>query len=162
MLRQRGLRPGQFLRDRRRFLLRGAATFLGLRDVRQRLGVLRRQFAQAFLVELNPAFVPVRLALQFQAALLLRGDFMFQFGKPFAELGDFVFKPQHVGGNLFNLAPQFFGGGLFRGNFRLQHVELVPGQLRVEMLEFRAKSVCTGAPCRPGVAASRSAASPRG
>ena len=111
-------------------------TFLGLRDVRERLGVLRRDFAQAFLVELNPAFVPVNLALQFQSALLLRGDFMFQFRKPFAQLRDFIFKTQHVGGTLFDFVPQFFDGGLLFGNFRLQHVELMPRQLRVEMLQL--------------------------
>ena len=118
------------------FLLRGAAAFLGLRDVRERLGVLRRKLAQAFLVELNPALVPVRFALQFQSALLHRGDFVLQFRKPFAQLRDFIFKTQHVGGTLFNFVPQFFDGGLLLGNLRLQHVELMPRELRVEMLEF--------------------------
>ena len=137
MLRERGFGPGQFFGDRRRFLLRGAAAFLGLRDVRERLGVLRCQFAQAFLVELNPALVPVHFALQFQSALLLRGDFVLQFRKPFAQLRDFVFKTQHVGGTLFDFVPQFFDGGLLPGNFRLQDVELMPRELRVEVLKFR-------------------------
>ena len=120
----------------RQFLLRGAAAFLGLRDVRQRLGILRRQFAQTLLVELNPALVPVRFALQFQPALLHRGDFVLQFRKPFAQLLDFILATQHVGGTGFNFAAQFFRGGIFLRNLGVQHVELMPRKLRVEMLQF--------------------------
>ena len=80
--------------------------------------------------------MPVRLTLQFQPALLLRGDFMFQFRKPFSQLRDFVFKPQHVGRHLFDIGPEFFDGGLFSGNVHEQHVELVPRQLRIKVLEF--------------------------
>ena len=136
MSRERGLGPGQFFGDRRRFLLRRAVALLGLRDVRKRLRVLRRQFTEAFLVELNPAFVPVHFALQFQPALLLRGCLVLQFRKPPAELGDFIFKTQDVGGPVFNFVPQFFDGGLLPGNLRLQHVELMPRELRVEMLQL--------------------------
>ena len=63
MLQKRIFRSGQPLHHHLQFTGRGVAAFLGLRDVRQRLGVLRREFAQAFLVELDPAFVPVGFAL---------------------------------------------------------------------------------------------------
>ena len=61
---------------------------------------------------------------------------MFQFGKPFAQLLDFIFKAQNVVRAGFNFVAQFFNGGLFLGNFRLQHVKLMPRQLRVEVLKF--------------------------
>ena len=61
---------------------------------------------------------------------------MFQFRKPFAQLLDLIFATQNVGGAGFNLAAQFFGGGLFFGDLGLQHVELMPRELRVEVLEF--------------------------
>ena len=136
VLRERGLGGGQLFGHGPQFVLRGAAAFLGLRDVRQRLGVLRRQLAQTFLVELNPAFVPVRFTLQFQSALLHRGDFVLQLRKPFAQLLDFILATQHAGGTGFNLAAQFFRGGILLRNFRLQHVELMPRKLRVEVLQF--------------------------
>ena len=61
---------------------------------------------------------------------------MFQFRKPFAQLLDFVFATQHVGGAGFNLGAQFFGGGLLLGNLGLQHVELMARELRFEVLQF--------------------------
>ncbi len=160
MLRQRGFGGGEpFRDDGEYFLTRRDAAFLGLRDFGQRLGVLRFDFAQAFLVELDAAFVAVNFRLQFQPALLLRGDFVFQFGQMFAQFGNFIFKPQNVVRAGFNFVAQIFHRGLALGNFALQHVELMPRQLRFQMLKLLLKFVCSGAPCRPGVAASRSAAS---
>ena len=78
VLRERGFGLGQMLFDARQLFLGGAKTFFGLRNLRERLGILRRDFGQPFFVELNPTFVSVNLAFQFQTALLLRGDFVFQ------------------------------------------------------------------------------------
>ena len=46
------------------------AALFALRDVSHGLGILRGQFREAFLVELNPVLVPVRLGFQFKATLL--------------------------------------------------------------------------------------------
>jgi len=53
-------------------------TFFRLSNIAERLGVLGRKFAQSFLVEMNAAFLPVDLALEFQTALLQFADLMFQ------------------------------------------------------------------------------------
>ncbi len=63
MLQERVFRSGQPLHHRLQFTGRGVATLLGLVDFGQSPGVLRGKLAQTFLVELNPAFVPVRFAL---------------------------------------------------------------------------------------------------
>ena len=96
---------GQFVRGE-------AAALLGLGDVGGGLGVLRGKLAQAFLVELNAAFVAIHLALQFQPALLRGGDLVFQFGQPLAQLRDFILGAQHVGGFGFDFVAQIVGGGL--------------------------------------------------
>src|ERR1035437_6992686 len=136
VLNQRGFGGGETFRDGEQFARRGVATFLGLRNFREGFGILRFNFAQAFLVELDAAFVAVNLRLQFQSVLLLRGDFVFQFGKMFAQFRNFIFKTENVVRALLDFVAQIFDGGLAFGNFTLQHVKLMPRQLRFQMLQF--------------------------
>ena len=70
MLLQRARGSGQPLGDDREFLLRHTAALLGLRNVAQRAAVLPLNFLQSLFVEMNPAFVPVKLAFQFESAML--------------------------------------------------------------------------------------------
>ena len=58
------------IRCRGQFLLRRPTPFFRLRDVVEGVGVLLLNFQQPFLVEMDAALVPVRLALQLQRALL--------------------------------------------------------------------------------------------
>ena len=67
MLCERSLRSFEVRSHRRQFLRGDVPAFLGLVNIGQRLGVLRIQFAQAFFVEMNPAFVPINLAFELQA-----------------------------------------------------------------------------------------------
>ena len=71
-------------------------TFLGLGDVAEGLGVLGGEFAQAFFVEMDAAFVAVDLAFEFQAALLGVADFVFEHGKLFAQVRDFILAAEDV------------------------------------------------------------------
>jgi len=131
------LRVFQVGRHRGQFLPRDFAPFLGLGDVGQRLRVLRGQFFEPFLVELDAALEAVHLAFQLHALLLPGGDVVLELRQPVAQLGNLVFGLEHGGGAAFNLGPQLFGGGLPLLDFRLQDIELVPGQLGVQVLQLR-------------------------
>ena len=61
---------------------------------------------------------------------------MFQVPQTFAQARDFIFSPQHIGRAGFNRESQFFDRGLSSANLSLQHVELVPRELRVQVLQF--------------------------
>ena len=61
---------------------------------------------------------------------------MLQIGKQFAQLGNFAFKTEHVVRAGLDFVPQIFHGRLAFGNLSLQHVELVPRELRFEMLQL--------------------------
>ncbi len=69
--------------------------------------------------------------------LLLRGDFVFQIRKPFAQLRNFIFKTQNIVRASFNFVPQIFDGGIFLRNFRKQNIKLMPRELRFEVLQFQ-------------------------
>ena len=98
---------------------------------------MRGKFAQAFVVKLNPALVPVHFTLQFQAALLHGGDLMFQLRKPLTQLADFVLASQYIGRAGLDLVSQSLGGGLTFANFSLQDVELMASKLSVQVLQLR-------------------------
>ena len=118
-------------------LLRRPAPLLGLRQVGHRLGILRGEFAQPLLVELDAALVPVNLAFQLQPALLLRADFVFQLRQPLAQLRNLVFAAQHAGRVGLDLVPEVVGRRLPLRNLSLQLVELMAGELGIEVLQFR-------------------------
>ena len=67
---QRTRGSGPPIRYRGQFLLRRPTPFLRLRDVVESVCVLLLNFQQPFLVEMDAALVPFRLALQLQRALL--------------------------------------------------------------------------------------------
>ena len=93
---KRHLGNGEPLRDGNQFTRGRVATLLGLRDFREGFGILRLNFRKALLIELNTALMAINVGLQFQAALLLRGNFMLEFGKQLAQLGNFSFETQHI------------------------------------------------------------------
>ncbi len=105
--------------------------------------MLRIQFKQAFLIEMDPALMPVALRLQLQTALLSLADLMVQFREPAAKLMDLVFAPQNVLRTLFNFPAELFDGALAFGNLSLKHVELVPGELSVQMLQLDHQGLVT-------------------
>ena len=164
VLRQRDFRRVEkFSGDNGEFTLGGATAFLGLRNFSQRLGILRRQFGQPLLVELNPAFVPVNLALQFKTRAVLRSDLHARV--PTAARGNARFHFQNVKRHLIpaRFRSTIFDCGILPGNFHLQDVELMPRELRFEMLQFRRNLlVAFGSLARLTLARSRSAASPPG
>ena len=125
--------------DRGQVLLRRPAPLLGLRHVGHGLGILRGEFAQPFLVEMDAALVPVNLAFQLQPALLLRADFVFQLRQPLAQLGNLVFAAQHAGRAGLDFVPEVVGRRLPLGNLSLQLVELMAGELGIQVLQFRGK-----------------------
>src|SRR5439155_9310252 len=85
---------------------------------------------------MNPALVPVRLALQLQTALLGRADLVFEFAQAPAQMRDLVFGPQDMFRTAFHRSPLFFDGGLLVPNPGLEHVKLMASKLGVEMLQF--------------------------
>ena len=136
VLRQRGFGGRQLFRDDGDLFLRGAMALLGLGNLLERLQVLRLDLMDALLIEMDAALVALGFALQFQPALLLRGDFVLQFHEPFAQLGDFIFKAEDVVRTGFNFVAKIFHRGLAPGNLALQHVKLMPRELGFEMLQF--------------------------
>jgi hypothetical protein len=113
------------------------AALFGLVNIAQRPAILRLQFMQALLVELNSTLVPIHFALQFQTALLHRADLVFQVGHAFTKLSDFVLAPQHVLGACFDFVPQLFSRCLALTDFTLEQIKMVTRELGVQVLEFR-------------------------
>src|SRR6185436_7150653 len=89
--------------------LGGAGAFLGLGDFAESAAVLLFEFAQAFLVELDPGFVPFGLSLEFHPPVLGLGDFVIEFGEAFTQLEDFVFDPQHGGAEGLGIVAKVLG-----------------------------------------------------
>ena len=96
-------RRGQAGGHRSQFLFGNLQAFFGLGDVGQGLAVLGGEFAQTLFVKLDAAFVAVTLAFQLETLLLHRANLVFEFRKPFSQLGDFVLAPEHFGGSGFDL-----------------------------------------------------------
>src|SRR5437899_6935428 len=116
MLLERACASGQPLGDHREFLIRHAAALFGLRNVAQRAAVLRLNFLQSLLVEMNPAFVPVKFAFQFEPAVLRLADLMLQFRESPAPLSDFIFIAQNTCRASFHLFTQFLDRSLTLAN----------------------------------------------
>ena len=133
---ERHLGNGEPLRDGNQFTRGRVATLLSLRDFREGFGILLLNFRETFLIKLNAALMAINVGLQFQAALLLRGNFMLEFGKQFAQFGNLILKPQHIIRAGFNFVPQIFHIRLTFGNLALKNIELMPRQLRFQMLQL--------------------------
>ncbi|OQB91908.1 MAG: hypothetical protein BWX84_01186 [Verrucomicrobia bacterium ADurb.Bin118] len=133
----RAFRRRQPLLNRCEFLRRHVPAFLGLGDVGEGFFVLRGEFLEAFLVELNAALVPFALGFQLQPALLRGGDAVFQFAELSAQRGNFAFALRHAMVRRLDFLPQLFGGGFPRADFALPHIKLMPRQLGVQVLQFR-------------------------
>jgi hypothetical protein len=98
---------------------------------------VRREFAKAFLIELNPALMPVAFTFVFKAPLLHRGYLMLERREPFSQLHDLILMAQHIGRIRFEVVAEFFGRGFTLGNVGLKDIELVSGKLRVQVLQLR-------------------------
>ncbi len=97
---------------------------------------MRGEFTEPFFVEMNAAFLMINLALEFQPALLHLVDLMLQGRKLVPQLRDLLLMPQHTGGNRFDFHAQLFRRALALVDFALQHVKLMPRELRVQMLQL--------------------------
>src|SRR5580765_4043534 len=98
--------------------------------------MLRLNLLQPLLIEMNPAFVPVEPAFQFEPAMLRLADLMFQLRKSPAQLRYSIFIAQNICRASFDLLTQLLDPPLALAYLRLQHVELVAGELRVQMLQL--------------------------
>src|SRR5437763_6282868 len=91
---------------------------------------------QAFFVEVDPALVPISLALQLQAAPLRFADLALQLRETVTELRDFIFAAQNIFGTGFDFAAEFFNRSLPPANLGLEHVKLLPREPGVQMLQL--------------------------
>src|SRR5262249_45530654 len=103
-------------------------------DFGEGLGVLIAKLSQAFLVEMDAAFVPVDLALQFQTLLLQGSHLVLQFGKPAPQLYNLILAPQHARRPGLDFIPQVFRFRLPFSDYSLELVKLMPRELGIEML----------------------------
>ena len=143
MLRQRGVARAETLDHPRQIQLRRARALLGFRDLRQRAGVLLFQFAQTLLVELDARIMLVGLRLQLHALLLARADLVLQLREPLAQMRDLILAAQHARRTLLQVAAQLLRARLTRHDLALQHVELMPRQLRVQVLQLQRQLLVT-------------------
>ena len=118
-------------------------ALFGLRDVRKCAGVLPFQFAQPFLVEMDAALVAVDLILKLQTLVLRLADVVLQLGQPLAQLRDFIFAAQHVSAANLDFRAQLFHCGLPLGDFVLEQVEVMAGQLRIQVLQLQHELLVT-------------------
>src|SRR5205823_4213865 len=118
------------------FLFSGKGALLGFGNIVERFAMLILQLNEPFVVKMDAAFMPVRFAFEFEAAMLRLADFLFEFGHPLAKLDDLVFNANNRFAGEFELEPQFFKSLLTFGYFSLQHIELMPRELRIEMLQL--------------------------
>ena len=136
MLLKRRFGGGQKLRDGGHFLLCDTVTFLGLGDFFKRLGVLGFDFLNAFPIEMDARGMAISLALQLKPTLLLRGDFVFQLHEAFTQLRNLILETQHIVRALLDFIAKSFHGCLPFADFALQDIELMPSQLRLQMLKL--------------------------
>ncbi len=114
----------------------GLLAFLGLGDIREGGFVSAEEFLEAFLVELDAVFVAFRLVAELEATLLGLIDFVFQFRELVAELEDFVLAAENAVGGFLQFSAELFEAGFAFGDFGLEDIELVAGELGFEVLEF--------------------------
>ena len=76
-----------------------------------------------------------------QAATLFGGQLQHQQNQDVHLFG--ILALQHGGGSEFNFRAQYFRGGLTLVDFRLEHVELMPRELRVETATGEERKGCS-------------------
>ena len=130
------LRLGEALGDGDVFLPRVTDAFLGLVDIAEGLRVLRLQLAEPLLVELDAMVVMLALAFEFEPLLARCVDFSVEVGEAMPKLLKLVLAAQDTLRKVFHLRTKLLALNRALGNLALQAIELMPRELRVEMLQL--------------------------
>ena len=133
----------QPLRQRALLLFGRGPAFLSLRNLTERIPLLPLDLEQAFFVELNAALVVLDLVAELEALLLELTDLMLERAQLFAELRELILIAQHPFRAFLVFTSQLFQRHLLLEPLGLEHVELMPGQLGIELLQFEGKLLVT-------------------